>query len=393
MLLCVTVQLQQVFSMFQDVYVATFATHFHDIDDPRIDRTKFHLLHDILVLAICAVICGADGPTAIEHYALAKQDWLQTWLKLPNGIPSHDTIGRVLAQIDPHQFQASFIRWIQDICHLLPGEVVPIDGKTLRRSFDTQLDQSPIHIVSAWASSNRLVLGQIKVDDKSNEITAIPELIDALDLTDCIVTIDAMGCQKAIATRIRVKGADYILALKGNQETLFTDVQELFHSLLTDISADRAFDYHEMSDHTHGRREIRRYWTVDLLDRLSPKDQWDDLRSVGMVETERTLRGETTREQHYYLLSMPSNAEVFGNAVRSHWGIENSVHWVLDVTFREDESRIRMGHGPENFAILRHIALNLLREETSFKGSIKTKRLKCGWNNDYLAKVLNLAPL
>jgi len=182
--------------VFQDMYVTTFSTHFHDIEDQRIERTKFHLLHDILVIAICAVICGADGPSAIEQYALAKQNWLKTFLKLPNGIPSHDTIGRVIAQIDPQQFQTCFIRWIQDICHLLPGEVVPIDGKTLRRSFDTELDQDPIHIVSAWATNNRLVLGQIKVDEKSNEITAIPELIDALDLTDCVVTIDAMGCQK-----------------------------------------------------------------------------------------------------------------------------------------------------------------------------------------------------
>jgi predicted transposase YbfD/YdcC len=372
------------------MYAATFSSHFHDIDDQRIERTKFHLLHDILVIAICAVICGADGPSAIEQYALAKQDWLNTFLKLPNGIPSHDTIGRVLAQIDPQQFQTCFMRWIQDICHLLPGEVVPIDGKTLRRSFDTELDQGPIHIVSAWATTNRLVLGQIKVDEKSNEITAIPELIDALDLTDCVVTIDAMGCQKQIASRIRAKGAHYILALKKNQGTLYTDVHELFHQLHRDESPDDTLDSYEMIDQGHGRHEIRRYWTTDTLDRVSTRAQWSDLQAVGMVESERTLAGETTVESRYYILSLPSNAQTFGNAVRAHWGIENSVHWVLDVTFREDESRIRMGHGPENFAILRHIALNLLREETSFKGSIKTKRLKCGWNDAYLAKVLNV---
>ena len=376
--------------MFQNMYAATFSSHFHDIDDQRIERTKFHLLHDILVIAICAVICGADGPSAIEQYALAKQDWLNTFLKLPNGIPSHDTIGRVLAQIDPQQFQTCFMRWIQDICHLLPGEVVPIDGKTLRRSFDTELDQGPIHIVSAWATTNRLVLGQIKVDEKSNEITAIPELIDALDLTDCVVTIDAMGCQKQIASRIRAKGAHYILALKKNQGTLYTDVHELFHQLHRDESPDDTLDSYEMIDQGHGRHEIRRYWTTDTLDRVSTRAQWSDLQAVGMVESERTLTGETTVESRYYILSLPSNAQTFGNAVRAHWGIENSVHWVLDVTFREDESRIRKGHGPENFAILRHIALNLLREETSFKGSIKTKRLKCGWNDAYLAKVLNV---
>lgn len=378
--------------MFQDIYITTFSTHFHDIDDQRIERTKFHLLHDILVISICAVICGADGPSAIEQYALAKQDWLNTFLKLPNGIPSHDTIGRVMAQIDPQQFQTCFMRWIQDICHLLPGEVVPIDGKTLRRSFDTELDQGPIHIVSAWATTNRLVLGQIKVDEKSNEITAIPELIDALDLTDCVVTIDAMGCQKQIASRIRAKGAHYILALKKNQGTLYTDVQELFHQLRRDESSDETLSSCEMTNQGHGRHEIRRYWTTDTLDRLSTRAQWSDLQAVGMVESERTLEGETTVESRYYILSLPSNAQTFGNAVRAHWGIENSVHWVLDVTFREDESRIRMGHGPENFAILRHIALNLLREETSFKGSIKTKRLKCGWDDEYLSKVLNIVP-
>jgi predicted transposase YbfD/YdcC len=374
------------------MYVTTFSTHFHDIDDQRIERTKFHLLHDILVISICAVICGADGPSSIEQYALAKQDWLNTFLKLPNGIPSHDTIGRVMAQIDPQQFQTCFMRWIQDICHLLPGEVVPIDGKTLRRSFDTELDQGPIHIVSAWATTNRLVLGQIKVDEKSNEITAIPELIDALDLTDCVVTIDAMGCQKQIASRIRAKGAHYILALKKNQGTLYSDVHELFHQLRRDQAPDETLDAYEMTDQGHGRHEIRRYWTTDTLDRVSTRAQWSDLQAVGMVESERTLAGETTVESRYYILSLPSNAQTFGNAVRAHWGIENSVHWVLDVTFREDESRIRMGNGPENFAILRHIAINLLREETSFKGSIKTKRLKCGWNDAYLSKVLNMVP-
>jgi predicted transposase YbfD/YdcC len=376
--------------MLQDVYVATLVTCFHDIDDPRMDRTKFHLLQDILVIAICAVICGAEGPTAIEEYARDKQDWLKTFLTLSNDIPSHDTIGRVIALIDPRQFQACFLRWIQEICHLLPGEVVAIDGKTLRHSFDTELDQSPIHIVSAWATSNRVVLGQIKVNDKSNEITAIPELIDALDLTNCIVSIDAMGCQKKIATRIRAKDADYALALKKNQERLFTDVQNLFEQSLSITPMPTCLDYYETIDQAHGRREVRRYWTTDAISGLSTKDQWPGLQSVGMVETDRTLAGETTRERRFYILSIPSNARTFGHAVRSHWGIENSVHWILDVTFREDDSRIRMGHGPENFAVLRHIALNLLHDEQSFKGSIKTKRLKCGWNDEYLAKVLKV---
>jgi predicted transposase YbfD/YdcC len=376
--------------MLQDVYVAALATCFHDIDDPRMDRTKFHLLQDILVIAICAVICGAEGPTAIEEYAHDKRDWLRTFLTLPNDIPSHDTIGRVIALLDPRQFQSCFLRWVQEICHLLPGEVVAIDGKTLRHSFDTELAQSPIHIVSAWATSNRVVLGQIKVNDKSNEITAIPELIDALDLTNCIVSIDAMGCQKQIATHIRAKDADYALALKKNQERLFTEVHDLFERALSAMPRQISLDYYETIDQAHGRREIRRYWTTDTISCLSTKDQWPGLQSVGMVETDRTLAGETTRERRFYILSFPSNARTFGHAVRSHWGIENSVHWILDVTFREDDSRIRMGHGPENFAVLRHIALNLLHDERSFKGSIKTKRLKCGWNDEYLAKVLKV---
>ena len=313
--------------MLQDVYVATLVTCFHDIDDPRMDRTKFHLLQDILVIAICAVICGAEGPTAIEEYARDKQDWLKTFLTLSNDIPSHDTIGRVIALIDPRQFQACFLRWIQEICHLLPGEVVAIDGKTLRHSFDTELDQSPIHIVSAWATSNRVVLGQIKVNDKSNEITAIPELIDALDLTNCIVSIDAMGCQKQIATRIRAKDADYALALKKNQERLFTDVQNLFEQSLSITPMPTCLDYYETIDQAHGRREVRRYWTTDAISGLSTNDQWPGLQSVGMVETDRTLAGETTRERRFYILSIPSNARTFGHAVRSHWGIENSVHW------------------------------------------------------------------
>ena len=376
--------------MLQDVYVATFATCFDDIDDPRMDRTKFHLLQDILVIALCAIICGAEGPTAIAEYAQDKHEWLKTFLSLPNGLPSHDTIGRLIALIDPQQFRSCFLRWIDHICQLLPGEVVAIDGKTLRHSFDTELEQSPIHIVSAWATSNRVVLGQIKVNDKSNEITAIPELLDALDITDCIITIDAMGCQKQIASHIRAKDADYALALKRNQGRLFTEVHDLFEHSRAALSAQSRLDYYETIDQAHGRREVRRYWTTDAIEGLSAKEQWADLQSVGMVETERTLAGETTREQRFYILSIPSNARTFGRAVRWHWGIENTVHWILDVVFREDDSRIRMGHGPENFAVLRHIALNLLHQERSFQGSVKTKRLKCGWNDEYLAKVLKV---
>jgi predicted transposase YbfD/YdcC len=371
-----------------DISTSTIIEHFGTLEDPRIERTKLHPLLDIVMITICAVICGADGPVDIEQYGKEKYDWLKTFLALPNGIPSHDTIGRVLARLDPNQFQTCFLRWMQTICHLTSGEVVPIDGKTLRHSYDTALDQSAIHMVSAWATTNRLVLGQLKVAEKSNEITAIPELIEALAIADCIVTIDAIGCQKEIVDRIIEKEADYVIALKGNQEHLYDDVRRVFDDLLRHDMVSPSLDYYETSDNRHGRVELRRYWTTSSCDTVRTRDQWRGLQTIGMVESERTEKGETTIERRYYILSLPSDAQAFGTAVRAHWGIENAVHWVLDVAFREDMSRIRVDHGPENFALLRHIALNLLRQETVFKGSIKTKRLKAGWNNNYLAKML-----
>jgi predicted transposase YbfD/YdcC len=371
-----------------DIPTSTIVEHFDTLEDPRIERTKLHRLLDIVTLAICAVICGAEGPSDIEHYGHEKYDFLKTFLALPNGIPSHDTIGRVLARIDPQQFQACFLRWMQQLCCLSTGEVVPIDGKTLRHSYDTELGQSAIHMVSAWAATNRLVLGQVKVAEKSNEITAIPELIDALDIAGCIVTIDALGCQKEIAARIIDKDADYILALKGNQEHLHDDVKQVFQTLFQQETLASTLDYYETADTGHGRVEVRRYWTTSAVETLRTKEQWRGLQTLGLIESERSLNGETTLEQRYYILSLPNDARTFGTSVRAHWGIENVVHWVLDVVFREDMSRIRIDHGPENFALIRHIALNLLQHEHSFKGSVKTKRLKAGWNNAYLAKVL-----
>jgi len=370
-----------------DISVSTIAKHFGKLEDPRIDRTKLHLLSDILTIAICAVICDADGWVDVENYGVSKHTWLATFLPLPNGIPSHDTFGRVFARIDPQQFQACFIRWMRDIYRVTNGEVVPIDGKTLRHSFDTELGLSPIHMVSAWATSNRLVLGQLKVDDKSNEITAIPALLKTLDIAGCVVTIDAIGCQKSIARQIIEQSGDYVLALKANQETLYADVRALLDHLIATGDAD--LDYYETSEENHGRIEVRRYWTTSRLDTLRSRDAWHKLQTIGAVEAERSTNGETTTERRYYILSLPSTAKTFGNAVRSHWEIENVVHWVLDIAFREDECRIRMGHGPENFAVLRHIALNLLRQETTFKGSIKSKRHRAGWNESYLKKVLN----
>ena len=370
-----------------DISVSTIMKHFSKLEDPRMDRTKLHLLIDILTIAICAVICDADGWVDVEHYGVSKYAWLTTFLALPNGIPSHDTFGRVFARIDPLQFQHCFIRWMRAIAQLTQGEVVPIDGKTLRHSFDHAIGLSPIHMVSAWASTNRVVLGQLKVAEKSNDMTAIPELLQSLDIAGCIVTIDAMGCQKAIARQIHEQHGDYVLALKANQELLYDDVRALLDRLIA--TDDPQLDYYETFDDNHGRSEYRRYWTTSKLETLRSADSWCALRAVGMVEAERSTNGATTTERRYYILSLPSNAKTFGNAVRSHWEIENAVHWVLDIAFREDESRIRMGHGAENFAVLRHIALNLLRQETTFRGSIKSKRHRAGWNDSYLKKVLS----
>jgi len=369
---------------------ATITEHFSELGDPR-RYNKRHLLDDIIVIAICAAICGADDWPAVEEFGRAKRRWLKTFLKLPHGIPSHDTFGRVFGLLNPEQFRRGFIQWVRAVNKIVGGQIVPIDGKKLRRSHDRTLGKNAIHMVSAWASENSVVLGQIKVDDKSNEITAIPQLLDLLEISGCIVTIDAMGCQKDIAKKIVVeKSADYVLALKGNQGNLFEDVKGLFECAQERELAD--FDYHRTEEKGHGRIEIRECWTLsapEYLARIQNWADWQGLRTVIMVCSERCVDDKKSKEARYYISSLGGDAKQALKAVRGHWGIENVVHWILDIAFREDESRIRKENGAQNFAILRHIALNLLKQEKTAKCGTKTKRLKAGWDEDYLLKVLS----
>lgn len=370
----------------------SIAEHFGSLKDPRMGRMVDHYLIDIITIAICGVICGADDWVAIEEFGRAKEGWLRSFLHLPNGIPSHDTIRRVFIELDPKTFQHCFVQWVQAICELSDGEVVAIDGKRLRRSHDGVSGKAAIHMVSAWASSNRLVLGQLKTDEKSNEIRAIPELLRVLALKGCIVTIDAMGCQTEIVNLIVEKEADYALSLKGNQGTLHEGVQDLFAYAFETQFHNISHDFHQTVDKDHGRLEIRRHWTIDepeFITYLDPMHKWANLHCIGLVEAERKVRGNKTIERRYYISSLSGQAIEFSQAVRTHWEIENCVHWVLDVAFREDDCRVRNGNAPQNLAVLRHIALNLLRQEKTAKCGIKNKRLKAAWNDDYLLKVLS----
>ena len=365
--------------------------HFGELEDPRVDRARRHKLLDIIVIAVCGVICGADSWVDIEEFGKAKQEWLETFLELPNGIPSHDTFGRVFAQLDSKEFQSCFFRWVKAVQEVTKGEVIAIDGKTLRHSYDRMLGRGAIHIVSAWACTNHLVLGQTKVNEKSNEITAIPELLRMLEVKGCVVTIDAMGTQTKIARQIVEQEADYMLALKGNQGRLHADVREIFDDAHRRNFHDIVHDYHRTVDGDHGRVEIREYWIIsdpEFIGYLDPEGEWKGLQSIGMVKAERRLEGKTSFENRYYITSLSGNAMQFGRAVRSHWGIENSLHWVLDIAFREDDSRVRSGNAAQNFAVLRHIALNLLKQEKTAKCGVKARRKKAGWNEKYLLMVL-----
>nr|CAA9281401.1 Mobile element protein [uncultured Armatimonadetes bacterium] len=372
----------------------SISAHFAPLTDPRVERAQDHLLGDIVTIALCAVLCGADGWVAVETFGRAKEAWLRTFLALPGGIPSHDTFGRVFARLDPAEFQRCFLAWVRAVVPETAGQVVALDGKTLRRSHDRTNGKAALHMVSAWASGSGLVLGQLAVDDKSNEITAIPALLRLLALEGSTVTIDALGCQTAIAAQIVGQGADYALALKDNHPTLHAEVADAFAHARATGFADYALadhDYYETAEKGHGRRETRRYWTIRdpaLLAYLNRGDGWAGLRAIGLVERECRAGEAVTVEVRHYLLSGAGEAKAFGQAVRSHWGIENRVHWILDVAFREDDSRVRVGDGAENLAVLRHFALNLLRQERTAKGSVATKRFRAALDEDYLLTVL-----
>jgi predicted transposase YbfD/YdcC len=368
---------------------------FAELTDPRQAMNQRHKFIDILVIAICAAICGADDWEAVELFGQSKEPWFKTFLELPNGIPSHDTFWRVFRYLDPEQFQHCFMRWIAAIQTVTAGEVVALDGKQLRRSFDTQAGKAAIAMVSAWASGNRLVLGQRQVDTKSNEITAVPDLLESLMLKGCIVTLDALHCQTKTATAIIEQEADYLLALKGNQGTLYDDVTLLFDSLAEDLHKHAHYtyphDYAKTVDKDHGRIEVRQAWTINdaaLISPLRTAADWPHLTTLVKVQAERTVGDEHSRHTRYYIASADGSAAQFLAWTRTHWSIENSLHWVLDIAFREDESRLRKDDGAVNFATLRHIALNLLKQESTLKVGIKNKRLRAGWDHDYLLTVL-----
>ena len=364
---------------------------FRDMPDPRVDRTRDHSLHDILVIAVCAVLAGLEHWTQIADYGQANQEWFGTFLDLPNGIPSHDTFGRVFAALDPDEFEKRLQRWVHAVAGSSAGKHIAIDGKTLRRSFDRASQKAAIHMVNAYVHENHAVFAQVKVDEKSNEITAVPKLLAMLQVKDATVTFDALHCQKTISEKVVDKGGHYVMVLKGNQPTLQADVQWA----LAD-ARDRGWpgehDTYACTEKGHGRIERRRCWTLGDVTWLQERHGWPGLQSVALIERERTVEGRTSREECLVISSLPGRcAQRIAQVVRNHWRVENELHWTLDVAFNEDACRIRVENAAENLSRVRRIGLMLLKQEKTAKMGIKSKRAKCGYQREYLFKVLGIA--
>ncbi len=365
-----------------------FLVHFDSLTDPRVERCRRHDLSDILLLTVLAVLCGAESWTEVELFGKSRESELKALLKLPNGLPSHDTIGRVFSLLNALEFERCFIQWAQSLMRVEGEQIVAIDGKSLRRSHNRNKQRVMLHLVSAYATDQGLMLGQIKTEDHSNEIKVIPELVKQLQLAGSTVTIDAMGCQKDIAKSIRDQQADYVLVLKGNQGNLHEDVVVYWESELAK-AAETKHGYYETHDQGHGRVEERRHWVSDDIEWLRERHpHWPDLHSIGVVESHRHIDGKESIERRFYISSRQANAQHFARAVRQHWRIGNQLHWVLDVSFNEEQSRVREGHAAQNFAIIRRMALNMLKQEPS-KLSMKAKRRKAGWDFAFMCKVLN----
>jgi predicted transposase YbfD/YdcC len=366
---------------------ASFHQHFQDLEDPRVERTRTHPLINIVFVAVCGVLSGANSFAAIHEFAVDRRTWFARDLDLTNGIPSEDTVGRVLARLNPAEFEKGLLSWIQAVHEATNPRLIPIDGKTLRGSYDRADGRAAIHMVSAWAAENQLSLGQVVVPEKSNEITAIPELLKLLDIAGALVTIDAMGCQKEIAAAIRRGEGDYVLAVKQNQPTLDEQVDAAITTALEEEAKD--LDEHPTNENGPGRQETRTYAVIPAPETVDPEGQWQDLRAVGMAISERIeTQGRHSLETRFDIMSRLLSAQEFGEAVRGHWGIENRLHWQLDVSFREDQCRVHRDHAPANLSVIRRFALGLLKRETSNKRGIETKRLKCAANDEYREKAL-----
>lgn len=369
----------------------TLIAHFRNIQDPRVEGRCDHNLIDIIVIAVCAVIAGGETWVDVENFGIAKQEWLGSFLELPNGIPSHDTFGRFFAVLDAEAFQTSFRRWVEDVFRVTKGQVIAIDGKTVRRSHDKSIGKDAIHMVNAWASASGIALGQWKTEAKSNEITAIPHLLRVLDVSGCIVTLDAMGAQTKIAQAIRDEKADYVLRVKDNQGNLHLDLQDWFAHADQVQFANMNSSYAKTINKGHGRIEIRECWAISdplAFEYIRNYQGWADLQTIVRVRRERRLADKTEVQTAYYISSLPLQAEPLLMATRYHWAVENSLHWVLDVIFREDDARVRTGDAAQNFAILRQFALNILKNDPS-KGSVRSKRFKSGWDNTFLEQLLD----